>query len=146
MPTRRTILIGALALGAGAVVLSQKTDELVGALGVDPSPQVRESDTTRVNKAVADTQTLLAAATSLNSQTAVELLTKQIRGLGGSPTTPVRDDEISPEEFVVHLQKATQRRESDAVASISTQLAQVFAAMAAGLAQLAVTMSTDSED
>ena len=145
MPTRRTILIGALAFGAGAVVVSQKTDELVGVLGVDPSPQARESDTARVNKALAETQTLLEAATTLNMLLAVEVITAHIRGLGGSPTTPVRRDAISEAEFAEQLEHARQRRESDAVAAVSTQLAQVFAAMAAGLAQLATSLRVDRE-
>ncbi|TXJ07043.1 MAG: hypothetical protein E6Q27_02430 [Aeromicrobium sp.] len=146
MPTRRTILIGTLAFGAGAVVLSQKADEVVGALGVDPSPQTRESDTARVNQALAESQTLLAAATSFAAPHAVDLLTAQIRGLGGSPTTPVRRDPISRDEFAAQLQNARKRRESDAVGSVSAQLAQVFAAMAAGLAQLATSISTGSEE
>lgn len=148
----RRVVVGAgaavVATGAG-LHLAGRDDDLLRAVGARPRPRPDPADTARLRTALQEQESLRAALDSLDGDVStadlVDVLDRQVTTLGGpsaTPPAPAGDTTASAlaEELAEELAEAGRRREQDALAAVSPDLAQVFASLAAGLAQTARTL------
>lgn len=143
MVGRRVVVGGGIAVvAAGAGLhLAGRDDDALRALGARPRPLPDAADTAILRRAVAEQQELVAAVSAVDASSAddlVRVLRVQLEALGGAdgaggPTGTGRDAAT----VVASLTAAAARRQRDALAAVSPDLARVLASVAAGQAQVA---------
>lgn len=135
--SRRSFLVGGsgtvlLAGGVGALVATDRLDEALQAVGVEPRPEPDPGDLRLTARARADTDALLALASSAGATPdVVAALEAQRDAVPASlPDTSAVSGDLADACLAV-----ADARASDALTAVSTELAQVLASMSAGLAQ-----------
>ncbi|MCO7239504.1 hypothetical protein [Aeromicrobium sp. CnD17-E] len=147
MVSRRVVVGGGVAVvaaGAGLHVAG-RDDDVLRALGARPRPMPDPADTRLLERAAADQAALAASVGRLEGVRTDDLVTvlrTQLDGLGGaadvdaSPST--RSSDVAT--VVADLNRTASRRQTDALAAVSPDLARVLASLAAGQAQVARTL------
>jgi hypothetical protein len=140
--SRRTFLVGSSGMvlvgGVGALVATDRLDDTLRTVGVKPHPEPDPGDLRLAARARADTEALLVLATS--AQAPPDVLAALQAHRSAVPSSLPDASAVSGDLAAACLAVADARA-ADAVAAISTDLAQVLASIAASLAQCAVRVS-----
>lgn len=148
MVVSRRVVVGSglavVAAGAGLHVAG-RDDDLLRALGARPRPMPDASDTALLRTAAAEQASLVDAVEQLSDvdDSLASVLREQLEALGGAPggSAPPTSEVSGGADAVGRAVTATaRRRESDALAAVSPDLARVLASLAAGQAQVARTL------
>lgn len=135
--SRRALLVSAAGVavvgaGLGGAVATHRLDEALRAVGVEPKPEPDPGDLRLTARARADAEALaLLAATAKAPAALTTVLTEQRDSLptGWPDASGVTGD------LAQACRAVADSRAADALTAVSTDLAQVLASMAAGLAQ-----------
>ncbi len=127
----------------GGLRLTGRDDDALRALGVRPRPVPDPADTSLLTRAAGEQAVLLGRLVSERAEDdpLALVLTEQLDVLGGPPVpadTP--EDPDAAETLARAVALAGRRREGDALAAVSPDLGRVLAAVAAGLAQVALAL------
>ncbi len=147
MVSRRVVVgcgVAVVAAGAGLHVAG-RDDDVLRALGARPRPMPDPADTRLLERAAADQVALAASVEGLGGVRTDDLVTvlrTQLDGLGGAPETDAAPPAASSDvaAVVADLNRTASRRQTDALAAVSPDLARVLASLAAGQAQVARTL------
>ncbi|MEH3067936.1 MAG: hypothetical protein PGN15_07700 [Aeromicrobium erythreum] len=147
MVSRRVVVGGGVAVvaaGAGLHVAG-RDDDVLRALGARPRPMPDPADTRLLERAAADQVTLAVSVEALDGVRTDDLATvlrTQLDGLGGAPDVDPSPTTTSSDvaTVVADLNRTASRRQADALAAVSPDLARVLASLAAGQAQVARTL------
>lgn len=135
--SRRSFLVGAsgtvlLAGSVAALVATDRLDEALQAVGVEPRPQPDPGDLRLTARARADAEALLVLASTAAAP--ADVMTALEAHRDAVPATLPDASAVSGDLADACLAVADARA-NDALTAVSVELAQVLASMAAGLAQ-----------
>ncbi|MCX6407640.1 MAG: hypothetical protein NTV28_12045 [Propionibacteriales bacterium] len=147
MVSRRVVVGGAVAVvaaGAGLHVAG-RDDDVLRALGARPRPMPDAADSRLLERAAADQAALATSVEGLRDVETDDLVTvlrTQLQGLGGAPDGAPSPSTTSSDvaTVVADLNRTAGRRQTDALAAVSPDLARVLASLAAGQSQVARTL------
>lgn len=146
--SRRVVVgAGAVVLAAGGgLVLTDRHDDVLRALGARPHPVADPDDTALLRTVASEQADLVGALEGLDdAEELVTVLREQLEALGGAPgataspsTAPPSVEDAAGAAALV--EETSRRRERDALVAVSPDLARVLASLAAGLAQVSTTL------
>lgn len=147
MVSRRVVVGGGVAVvaaGAGLHVAG-RDDDVLRALGARPRPMPDAADSRLLERAAADQAALATSVEGLRDVETDDLVTvlrTQLQGLGGAPDGAPSPSTTSSDvaTVVADLNRTAGRRQTDALAAVSPDLARVLASLAAGQSQVARTL------
>lgn len=138
--SRRSLLVGCTGVavvgaGIGGAVATHRLDDALRLVGVTPKPEPAPGDLRLTARARADAEALVTLA--VTAQAPADVLVALTAQRDALPTTLPDASGVTGELAAACLAVADSRA-ADALTAVSTDLAQVLASMAAGLAQASI--------
>ncbi len=144
--SRRSLLLGCTTVavvgaGIGGAVATDRLDDALRLVGVTPKPEPDPGDLRLTARARADAEALVTLAAA--AQAPADVLVALTAQRDALPTTLPDASGVTGDLDAACLAVADSRA-ADALAAVSTDLAQVLASMAAGLTQASIRVGSPS--